>query len=306
MNQEKHPIQVVLEQCKGSVSSESSPFNLTSAFPHLLQQLVSILNSPAENSNPWCNMVPSHGKAASFRDRNFSKVTLRWDGREDKNYQKDEKRKGHIWATTGLVLQSLGVAESTLVAANKSELQALCDLGLTAEGEAAAHLWWGTGTYLPENLWKLHPWKCSRQGWTGFGVTWFSVRCPCPWRGLKQDDCGGHFLPKPSHDSMSLVESSSPSLAPLFTSLWGFRKVKQMHRGRHHSRHQIFQTFCPKDCIQNSWIAKFSILSHHEGRWEKLAQEPSFFGVSRYRNKLPWDFMSIRSCASVGMACTGW
>lgn len=77
-----------------------------------------------------------------------------------------------------------------------------------------------------------------------------------------------------------LVESYSPSLAPLFTSLWGFRKAKQMH----HSHHQIFQTFSPKDCTHNSW--EFSLLSHHESRWEELEEEPSFFSISRNRNKL--------------------
>uniref|UniRef100_A0A8B9G6H3 Peptidase S1 domain-containing protein n=1 Tax=Amazona collaria TaxID=241587 RepID=A0A8B9G6H3_9PSIT len=29
----------------------------------------------------------------------------------------------------------------------------------------------------------LHLWRCSRPGWTEPWVTWFSVRCPCSWKG---------------------------------------------------------------------------------------------------------------------------
>ena len=44
-------------------------------------------------------------------------------------------------------------------------------------------LLWGIGMGCPRKLWMLHPWRCSRPGWTEPWVIWFSVRCPCPWQG---------------------------------------------------------------------------------------------------------------------------
>ena len=43
--------------------------------------------------------------------------------------------------------------------------------------------WWGSGTDCPEHLWQaLDAWKCPRPGLRGFGATWDSGRCPCPWK----------------------------------------------------------------------------------------------------------------------------
>lgn len=83
----------VLQQCKASVSSESSPFHFNTSHLHFSGSFSPLCNSAAENSSPQCNVSPSHGQALSFRGGNLSGVSLRWDGRGKKIPKKWKKEK---------------------------------------------------------------------------------------------------------------------------------------------------------------------------------------------------------------------
>ena len=61
---------------------------------------------------------------------------------------------------------------------------------------------------LPRRLWMPHPWRHSRPGWMWLWAAWSGGWRPCSVErveggGLKPDDHGGPFQPRPFYDSVS-------------------------------------------------------------------------------------------------------
>lgn len=51
--------------------------------------------------------------------------------------------------------------------------------------------------------WMVHPWKCSRPGWMGFGIIWSGGIVPA--HGWNQVAFKGPFQPKPGCGSMIIL-----------------------------------------------------------------------------------------------------